>query len=425
MKILVIGGGGREHALVWKLASDSIRPKVFCAPGNAGTSEQATNLDIAAEDVSGLLAWARRERPDLTVVGPEAPLCAGITDSFAAERLPVFGPSRAAAQLEGSKVFSKSVMVAAGVPTARGATFTDPAAARAYVRAEGAPIVVKAEGLAAGKGVVVAATVEEADRAIAEIMEQRVYGDAGARVVVEECLVGEEASILALVDGREIVMLASAQDHKRVNDGDRGPNTGGMGAYSPAPVVTEALWPAIREQVFARTLAELARRGIVYRGVLYAGLMITSDGPKVLEFNCRFGDPETQAILPRLATDLAPALIACAAGALRPEMVAWRDEPCVCVVMASGGYPGAYAKGKPIGGLDAAAKVEGAAVFHAGTARRYGQVVTAGGRVLGVTARAPTLQAAIARAYEATGKIQFEAAHFRKDIGARALNRGG
>ena len=421
MKILVVGGGGREHALAWKLANDSVRPEIVCAPGNAGTAGLGTNLDIAATDVDKLLAWAKANKPALTVVGPEAPLCDGLTDRFQAAGLKVFGPSQAAARLEGSKVFAKEVMVAAGVPTAKFARFSSAAEAKAYIRKEGAPIVIKADGLAAGKGVTVAATVEQAEAAVDEALVQKAFGDAGATVVVEECLQGEEASILALIDGRNIVMLASSQDHKRIFDKDEGPNTGGMGAYSPAPVVKENLWPIIRAQVFEPTLIELNKRGIDYRGVLYAGLMMTKTGPKVLEFNCRFGDPETQAILPRWDGDLFSALEACADGRLDEKMVRWKSEHCVCIVMAAGGYPGNYKKGDVIEGLAEAGALKDAVVFHAGTKMAGGNVVTAGGRVLGVTALGRDLRAAVARAYEAAGKIRFAKAHFRHDIAARAL----
>jgi len=423
MKILVIGGGGREHALAWKLARDSRRPEIFCAPGNAGTAALGTNLPLKADDLDGLLQWAQAQRPHLTVVGPEAPLCAGLTDRFRAAGLRVFGPSRAAAQLEGSKQFAKEVMQAAGVPTARAAAFTDAGAAKAYVRAQGAPIVVKADGLAAGKGVTVAATVAAAEAAIDKALVQRAFGAAGKTVLIEECLVGEEASILALLDGEHVVLLASAQDHKRVGDGDTGPNTGGMGAYSPAPAVTADLLPLIRARVFEPVRRELRRRGIVYQGLLYAGLMLTADGPKVLEFNCRFGDPETQAILPRWDGDLLPALEACLDGTLDARRVRWKPDPCVCVVVAAGGYPGAYAQGAAIRGLAAAAAEPDAVVFHAGTALRGGQVVTAGGRVLGVTAWGADLAAAVRRAYAAVGRIQFDKMQFRRDIAWRALQR--
>jgi phosphoribosylamine--glycine ligase len=423
MKILVAGGGGREHALVWRLSRDSTRPTLFCAPGNAGTATLATNLDIQSEDIDKLCAWARANRPDLTVVGPEAPLCAGLADRLQELGFKVFGPNQSAARMEGSKVFAKEIMRAGGVPTAKAQTFTRSDEAIAYLRRRGAPIVVKAEGLAAGKGVFVCATVSEAEDAVRQTLDKKVFGEAGSRLVVEDFLDGEEASILALVDGKTVVMLASAQDHKRVNDNDEGPNTGGMGAYSPAPVVTDALWPVIREQVFERTLAELRRRGIVYKGVLYAGLMIGKHGPKVLEFNCRFGDPETQVILPRLASDLVPALIACADGVLTEEHVRWRPEPCVCVVMASGGYPDVYQKGKVIMGLDDAGRLPNVVVFHAGTKSAPDGVVTAGGRVLGVTAVGNTLKSAVSQAYRAVDAVRFEGAHARRDIAARALRR--
>jgi len=421
MKVLVVGSGGREHALAWKLAADSRQPAVYCAPGNAGTASCARNLPIESDDLPGLVAWARANRPDLTVIGPEGPLCAGLTDLLEAQGLRVFGPSKAAAQMEGSKLFAKEVMEAAGVPTARAASFTVAAEARDYVRLQGAPIVVKAEGLAAGKGVTVCETVAQALAAIDEAMLARAFGAAGERVLIEECLIGEEASILALVDGEHVVMLASSQDHKRALDGDRGPNTGGMGAYSPAPVVKGEMWPLIREQVFVRTLVELRRRGIVFKGVLYAGIMMTAEGPKVLEFNARFGDPETQVILPRMAGDLIPAFDACIDGTLDESLVQWKDEHCVTIVMAAGGYPGTYAKGKPISGLAEAGAMEGVTVFHAGTRLDGGRVVTSGGRVLGVTATGDSLRAAVDRAYAAADKIRFEGGWCRRDIAHRAL----
>ena len=425
MKILVVGGGGREHALTWKLVNDSSGPNVFCAPGNAGTAGIATNLDIGAEDVDAIAAWAVENRPNLTVVGPEAPLCAGLVDTLSEKGLRAFGPTKAAAQLEGSKVFAKEVMSAAGVPTAKAESFTDMAEALAYVRGGGIPVVVKAEGLAAGKGVYVCATLAEAEEAVKDIMEDKIFGEAGGRVLVEECLEGEEASILALVDGENIVMLASSQDHKRVFNNDQGPNTGGMGAYSPAPVVTDDLWPVIREQVFERTLGEMKKRGIVYKGVLYAGLMIGKDGPKVLEFNCRFGDPETQAILPRIAGDLGPALEACVDGTLTGDALSWRDDACVCVVMVSGGYPGEYKKGKVIEGLESVDDLKDIVVFHAGTKMDDGRAVTSGGRVLGVTGLGSDIEAAIKRAYRAMVGIAFDQMQYRTDIGAKALKGKG
>ena len=385
MKVLVIGGGGREHALVWKLSQDRRRPQLFCAPGNAGTAALAASVPVAAEDAPGLLAWARAEKPDLTVVGPEAPLCAGIADQFAAAGLRVFGPCAAAARLEGSKVFSKEIM------------------------------------LAAGKGVIVAATREEAAGAVRAMLVERAFGAAGASVLIEEFLDGEEASILALVDGEHIVLLPASQDHKRILDGDGGPNTGGMGAYAPAPVVTAGLLPAIRDRILLPAVRELGRRGIVYRGVLYAGLMIGRRGTQVLEFNCRFGDPETEAVLPLIEGDLIPLLEACIDGTLDPAAVRVRPGACATIVMASGGYPGAYAKGRPIAGLEAAGRVRDAFVFHAGTARKDGETVTAGGRVLAVTATGADLRAAVGRAYEALAPIRFDGMQYRRDIGHRAL----
>lgn len=421
MRVLVVGGGGREHALAWKISRDSSGPQVFCAPGNAGTAAIGINLPIPASDVDGIAAWCAANRPDLVVVGPEAPLCAGLVDRLAALGTPVFGPSQAAAQLEGSKIFAKAVMDAAGVPTARSAHFTACEPALAYVREQGAPIVVKADGLAAGKGVTVAMSVAEAEEAVRDALERNAFGAAGNSVLIEEYLDGPEASILALIDGRTVVMLASSQDHKRVGEGDTGPNTGGMGAYSPAPVVTDDLWPTIRAEVFDRTLNELRRRGIEYKGVLYAGLMLTARGPKVLEFNCRFGDPETQAVLARWDGDIVPALSAVASGTLREEHVHWKPEASVCVVIAAGGYPGAYRQGDAIDGLDAAAAVPGVEVFHAGTRLDAGRVVTSGGRVLGVTATAPDLRQAVDRAYAACGKIRFAGGFCRSDIAWRAL----
>jgi len=423
MKILVVGGGGREHALAWKLASDSSNPDIFCAPGNAGTVDCAENLAIGAEDLESIMDWAKANRPGLTVVGPEVPLCEGLTDMLQAEGLRVFGPGKAAAQMEGSKVFANDVMDAAGVPHAEYEFFTDAEKAKEYVRSKGAPIVIKAEGLAAGKGVTVCESVEQAEAAIDEALVEGAFGSAGSRVLIEECLVGEEASILALIDGEHIVMLSSSQDHKRAFDGDKGPNTGGMGAYSPAPVVTDEMWPQIREQVFERTLAELRKRGITFKGVLYAGLMITADGIKVLEFNVRFGDPETQVVLSRIKGDLLPAFEACVDGTLSEDLIEWRDEHCVTIVMASGGYPGSYEKGKVISGLDAANARDDVTVFHAGTDLAGDKVVTSGGRVLAVTALGTDLQQAVDRAYAAVGDIAFDRAQYRNDIAAKAMGR--
>ncbi len=423
MKILVVGGGGREHAIVWRLAQDSSRPTLFCAPGNAGTATIAQNLPLAAEDVTGLLAWAKEHRPDLTVVGPEVPLCLGITDTFNAAGLRVFGPCQAAARMEGSKLFSKEVMTAAGVPTARSQAFDQADAAVAALSDFSLPVVIKADGLAAGKGVVIAQTRDEAVAAIRSMLVEAVFGQAGAQVLIEEFLEGEEASILALVDGEHAVILPSSQDHKRIFDHDQGPNTGGMGAYSPAPVVTPALLPVIMDTVILPVVRELKRRGIVYKGVLYAGLMIGPHGLNVLEFNARFGDPETEAVLPRLSGELIPALQACIDGTLNDALIKVRPEVAATVIMAAGGYPGSYKKGTPIFGLEEATKLSDCMVFHAGTSLKDGRVITAGGRVLAVTALGADLKTAVGRAYEAVAKIRFEGAHYRKDIAHRAFGR--
>ncbi len=423
MKILIVGSGGREHTLAWKLAGDSCKPTLFCAPGNAGTAQLATNLDIKAEDVDAILQWATQNKPDLTVVGPEAPLCLGLIDKLTAAGLRAFGPTADGARMEGSKVFSKDVMTAGGVPTAHSETFTHAEKAIDYAKSIGGRLVIKADGLAAGKGVLICSSIKEAEDAIKTTMVDQSFGDAGKTILIEEFLEGEEASILALVDGEHIVMLACSQDHKRVFDNDEGPNTGGMGAYSPAPVVTEELWPIIREQVFARTLTELQKRGIVFKGILYAGLMISGNDIKALEFNCRFGDPETQAVLIRMKSDLLPALEACVDGTLSDDLVAWHDEAAACVVMASGGYPASYEKGKIITGLDKASELDGVVVFHAGTALDGDTVVTSGGRVLGVTALGADLEKAVAKAYGAVSLIGFEGAQHRTDIAAKAFLR--
>lgn len=424
MKVLVVGGGGREHALVWKLANDSCHPELFCAPGNAGTAELATNIPIEADNITGLVNWAVEHRPDLVVVGPEVPLCAGLTDTLEEHGIRVFGPSRAAARLEGSKVFAKDVMMAAGVPVAQSSTFTSAEKAIEFINGMGVPIVIKADGLAAGKGVTVCMTRTEAERAVKEALMDGAFGEAGRCILVEEFLEGEEVSVLALTDGSHVVLLASAQDHKRACDGDQGPNTGGMGTYSPAPVLKVEQMPDIEQVVFGRTLTELKRRGITFKGVLFAGLMMTKKGPKVLEFNCRFGDPETQVILPRIQGDLIPALMACTDGTLSSDMIQYKPQACVCVVMAAGGYPGSYRKGHKINGLKTVAGLAETLVFHAGTRLQNGEVLTAGGRVLGVTALGDGLKAAVDRAYVAVGQIAFEGAQFRHDIAAKALLKG-
>ncbi len=421
MKVLVIGNGGREHTLCWKLKNDSREPELFCTPGNAGTAQLGTNLDLGVTDIEGITAWAKENQPDLTVIGPEAPLCAGLADALEAEGFRVFGPRQAAAELEGSKEFAKEIMKAAGVPTSGYAVFTEAEPACEYVREKGAPIVIKADGLAAGKGVTVAETIEQAEEAINDALGGA-FGEAGSRVVIEDFLVGEEASILALIDGEHVVMLASSQDHKRAYEGDTGPNTGGMGAYSPAPIVTDAVLEKVRTEVYDRTLAELKKRGITYRGVLYAGLMIDNGQPSVVEFNCRFGDPETQAVLARWDGDILPALEACIDGTLSDDLISWKADPSVCIVMSAGGYPGDYAKGEVISGLDAANG--GATVFHAGTALDGDKIVTNGGRVLGVTALGTDLQTAVDNAYAAVEKISWKDSFYRKDIAHRELKRG-
>lgn len=423
MKILVVGNGGREHTLAWKLANDSAKPEIFCTPGNAGTAELGTNLDFGASDIEGIKGWCVENRPDLVVIGPEGPLCAGLTDILEAEGIRVFGPCLAAAELEGSKQFAKEVMKSAGVPTSAYETFTDPDAACAYVREHGAPIVIKADGLAAGKGVTVAESVEQAETAIRDALEGNAFGDAGSRVVIEDFLVGEEASILALIDGEHVVMLASSQDHKRIFEKDKGPNTGGMGAYSPASIVNDTVWKKVKEEVYGRTLAELKKRGITYKGVLYAGLMIHNDQPSVVEFNCRFGDPETQAVLVRWDGDMLPAINAVIDGNLSEDLIQWKDEHSVCVVMVAGGYPGTYDKGHEIQNIGQANAVEDTVVFQAGTALENGSVVTAGGRVLGITSLGEDLPDALSKAYIAVETISFKDAFYRNDIAHREMKR--
>jgi len=421
MKVLVVGSGGREHALVWKIAQSPKVEKVYCAPGNAGIAGLAECVAIPADEVELLLRFAEREAIGLTVVGPEAPLVAGIVDRFEARGLPVFGPSQRAAELEGSKVFAKHILRKHGIPTGAYNVFDSFNAAADHVSEAVFPLVIKADGLAAGKGVTVCREPAEALNAIDQAMKKKVFGAAGDRLVIEECLVGEEVSILALTDGKAIVPLPTSQDHKAVFDGDAGPNTGGMGAYSPAPVIDDFQSARIEREILIPIVHAMNREDRRYKGVIYAGLMMTNDGPRVLEFNVRFGDPETQPILFRLQSDLVPVLQAIAEGNLQSAPLAWDPRPAVCVVMASGGYPGHYEKGKVITGLDEAAKVPDAMVFHAGTAIKEGEIVTAGGRVLGVTARGDDVKAAIARAYEAVGKIRFPGAHYRTDIGAKAL----
>ena len=419
MRVLVIGGGGREHALAWKIAQSPLVEALLAAPGNPGIARHATCMPVAADAVDGLGALARRERIDLTVVGPEVPLVAGLADRLAEAGLTVFGPGARAAAIEGSKAFAKDLMARHGIPTARFATFDDPARARRHCREVGAPIVVKADGLAGGKGAIVCRTLDEADAAVAECMEVKAFGAAGTTVVIEEFLTGEEVSFFAFSNGDDALPLAAAQDHKTVFDGDRGPNTGGMGAYSPVASFDAAMERRVMETIVRPAIAALAKEGAPYRGVLYVGLMLTSDGPRVFEFNCRFGDPECQALMVRWPGDLVPLLLAAARGAAWPALAAWPPHASVCVALASGGYPGKYRTGLPIEGIEAAEAKPGIQVFHAGTALRGGTLVTAGGRVLGVTALAGDLPAAIRAAYDAVKEIRFEGMHYRTDIGRR------
>ena len=428
MKILIVGSGGREHAITWRLAQDEVKHNLYCAPGNAGTASMATNLAIGAEDVGAVAAWAEANKPDLVVVGPEAPLVKGLVDALEKVGVPAFGPVAAGARMEGSKRFAKEVMDAAGVPTGKAETFTDAAAAKAALPAYGLPVGIKADGLAAGKGVIVAETAEQAGAAIDDMLVGNKFGAAGAEVLIEEFLHGEECSILAMVDGSDAVLLPSSQDHKRVFDGDKGPNTGGMGAYSPAPVITADKLPMIKEKIIMPVVRELANRGI-----LYAGLMVNDEhahphGPlaksgstvNVVEFNARFGDPETEAVLPRLGGDFATALLHAATGCLKPGDVVVKDACAATVIMASGGYPGSYEKGKVITGLEN----NPALVFHCGTKMVDGRVVTAGGRVLSVTGLGANLREAVNNAYAGVDRVAFDGAFHRTDIAHRAFARG-
>lgn len=423
MRVLVVGSGGREHALCWAIAASPVLEKLWCAPGNPGTAMVAENVAIPVLDIPSLVGFALDNQVDLVVAGPEAPLVAGLADALEAEGIACFGPSRAAARLEGSKSFTKEICDAAGIPTARWERFDDIEAARAFVRWRGAPIVVKADGLAAGKGVVVAATEEEALAAVEAMMGQRSMGAAGESLVIEECLEGEEVSLFALCDGRHALLFGAAQDHKRVGDGDTGPNTGGMGAYSPPPAFTAALQEEAMARIIRPALAEMHRRGTPFKGVLFAGLMLTAEGPKLIEFNVRFGDPECQALLPRLKSDLLPALLAACDGELRHFDLRWHDDAaCVAVVLAGRGYPGEPARGGVIGGLDAAASVPGALVFHAGTRQDAdGSIRADGGRVLTVCATGASLRAARDAAYAAVDRIDWADGFCRRDIGWRAL----
>jgi phosphoribosylamine--glycine ligase len=423
MRVLVVGGGGREHALVWKIAQSPKVSKVYCAPGNAGISEQATTVPIQANDLNRLMEFALKEKIDFTVVGPEDPLTRGIVDLFESKGLLIFGAARKAAEIEGSKAFAKEMMKKYHIPTAFYEIFDNRNEAVKYIRKYGAPIVVKADGLAAGKGVIICKTVEEAIQSVDKIMVEKIFGSAGNRVVVEEYLVGEEASYIAFTDGKTILPMASSQDHKPVLDGDQGPNTGGMGAYSPAPVVTDEVHEKIIEKVLRPVIYGMGEEGRPYRGVLYAGLMIDDGHPKVLEFNARFGDPETQPVLMRMKGDIVPILEACMKGTLSQHKIEWDNRASVCVVMASKGYPGDYEKGKIIEGLKEVSRMERVFVFHAGTILKDGQVMTNGGRVLGVTGLGEDIPRAIEKAYQAVKRISWDGVHYRTDIGQKALCR--
>ena len=421
MRVLVIGGGGREHALVWKIHHSPQVSRLYCAPGNPGMDGLAQLVALRPEDIPGLVRFAQDERVDLTVVGPELPLSLGIVDAFEAAGLRIFGPQRQAAQLEASKAFTRELLRSQGVASPAFYSCTDPDEAHRYAADVGPPLVVKADGLAAGKGVLICPTLEETDAAIERIMRERAFGAAGERVVIEEFLEGEEVSFLALSDGTSVLPLASSQDHKRVFDADQGPNTGGMGAYSPAPVITPQLSEQVVDEILYPTLRGLRQRGIVYKGVLYAGLMMTRDGPKVLEFNIRFGDPECQPLMLRLKSDLVEVMEAVIDERLAEVSLVWDARPAVCVVLAAGGYPGGYEKGLPISGLDTLRDWSDGVVFHAGTAKQGDRFVTNGGRVLGVTGSARDFQAALATTYGAVERISWPGMHYRRDIGRRAL----
>jgi phosphoribosylamine--glycine ligase len=421
MKVLVVGGGGREHALVWKLAQSPKVSRVYCAPGNVGIAQLAECVSIGVNDFAALADFVKREGIALTVVGPEDPLLNGIVDYFEEQGLAIFGPKKEAALLEGSKTFAKDIMQKYNIPTGAYRSFTEYEAALAYVREQGAPIVIKADGLAAGKGVTVAFTLEEAEQALQAMMVDDVFAGAGSRVVIEEYLAGEEMTLLSFVDGETVIPMVPSQDHKPVFDGDKGPNTGGMGTYSPVPHMDESIVKQAIETIVIPTAKAMVAEGRPFRGILYAGLMITNKGPKVIEYNARFGDPETQVVLPRLASDLVDIFLAAVEGRLHECEVQWKKDAAVCVIMASEGYPGTYPKGKEITGLPA--NTEELIVFHAGTAEKEGRIVTNGGRVLGVTALGADLYQAQQKAYEAVRSILFEGAHYRTDIGAKALRK--
>jgi len=421
MRVLVIGSGGREHALVWKIAQNKRIKEIYAAPGNGGIASLATLVDIKADDITGLRDFVKREKIDLTIVGPEVPLVEGIVDEFEKDNLRIFGPKKETALLEGSKVFAKEKMKEFGIPTSDFEIFADKDKALNFVKKKGAPIVVKADGLAAGKGVFVCKTTDEAEDAVNSIMVKKIFGDSGKKIVIEECLEGEEASIIVISDGDTVIPIASSQDHKRIYDDDKGPNTGGMGAYSPAPIVEGKNFKEAIDLIIYPMIQGLKKNGTPYKGVLYAGIMITKDGLHTLEFNVRFGDPETQAIFPRMKNDLIDLIEASIDGRLKGIKGQWDKRSCVCIVAASGGYPGKYEKGKPITGLKKAEGIKDVVLFHAGTKKDNSTCLTSGGRVLGIAALGDDVERAIKRAYEAVGKIHFDGMHYRKDIGRRAL----
>ncbi|MGD0077445.1 MAG: phosphoribosylamine--glycine ligase [Sedimentisphaerales bacterium] len=423
MRVLLIGNGGREDAIAWKLAQSKELKKLYIAPGNPGTARWGENVEIKADDIGELVKFAEEKKIDLAIIGPEDPLAAGVVDAFEKVGIKAFGPNQAAAQLEADKVFAKQIMKASSVSTAEGRTFTRFSDAKAYIASRDEPVVVKAAGLAKGKGVIVCEEPSDGILAAEKIMVGRIFGSAGDKIVVEDKLIGEEASILAFVDGRSIYVMESSQDHKPVGDGDTGPNTGGMGAYSPAPVVTDEMMSQIEREILVPVVDCMNRNDTPYKGVLYAGIMVTAGGPRVLEFNVRFGDPETQPIMMRLKSDLLEVCLAVCEQKLDDVTLQWDKRPAICVVMASGGYPGDYQKGKEITGIDKASELKDVVVFHAGTAMKDGKVVTAGGRVLGITATGGTVADAKARAYEGVSRISFEGAHFRHDIADKAIRR--
>jgi phosphoribosylamine--glycine ligase len=423
MRVLLVGNGGREDAIAWKLAQSGELKKLYIAPGNPGTARWGENVEIKADDIAELVKFAKEKKIDLAIIGPEDPLAAGAVDAFESVGIKAFGPNQAAAQLEADKVFAKQIMKSSSVSTAEGRTFTKFADAKAYIASRDEPVVVKAAGLAKGKGVMVCDEPSDGILAAEKMMVDRIFGSAGDKIVVEDKLIGEEASILAFVDGRSIYVMESSQDHKPVGDGDTGPNTGGMGAYSPATVVTDEMMSQIEREILVPVVDCMNRNDTPYKGVLYAGIMVTAGGPRVLEFNVRFGDPETQPIMMRLKSDLLEVCLAVCEHKLDEITLQWDKRPAICVVMASGGYPGDYQKGKEITGIDKAGELKDIVVFHAGTAIKDGKLVTAGGRVLGITAAGDTVADAKTRAYEGVGRISFDGAHYRHDIADKAIRR--